>query len=77
MEWTGLMRSYRLDNKPKQKYGLFNKLSLALIGSCDVANKLHKFLTREKQHRQEINRHFDITLNHYDPMIFAENIEPN
>ena len=71
------MRSARLDNKPKQKYGLFHKLSLALIGSYDVAKNLHKFLTREKQHRQEINRHFDVTLNHYDPMIFVENLEQN
>ena len=66
-----------LDNKPKQKYGLFTKLSLALIGSCDVAKNPHIFLTRENQHIQEINRHFDVTLNHYDPMIFVENLEKN
>ena len=27
-EWTGLSISARLDNKPKQKYGLFSKYSL-------------------------------------------------
>ena len=38
MEPTGLRRSARLANKPKQKYGLFAKLSLELIVSCEVDN---------------------------------------
>ena len=43
---TGLRRSSRLANKPKQKYGLFDKFSLAVIGACKVANNPHIFLTR-------------------------------
>ena len=35
---TGLRRSVRLANKPKQKYGLFAKFSLAVIGACEVNN---------------------------------------
>ena len=58
-------------NKPKRKYGLFSKLSLALIEACEVAKKPHIFITRENQHIQEINRHFDGTLNHFGPIVFA------
>ena len=72
---TGLSRSVRLANKPKQKYGLFAKFSLALIGACEVANNSHIFLTRVNQHIQEINRHFDGTLNHFGLMKFAANQE--
>ena len=32
---TGLRRSHRFSNKPKQKYGIFDKLSLALVGACE------------------------------------------
>ena len=75
LESTCLMRSIMLANKPRQKYGLFAKLSLAVIVSCDVANNPHIFLNRANQHIQVINRHFDGTLNHYGPMVFAENQE--
>ena len=33
------------------------------------------FITRANQHIQEINRHFDGTLNNYGPMAFEENQE--
>ena len=42
---TGLMRYARLANKTKQKYGLFAKLSLASIGSYEVAKNPYIFLT--------------------------------
>ena len=77
LESTGLWRSYRLANKPKQKYVLFAKFWLALIGACEVANNPHNFLTRTNQHIQEINRQFDGNLNHYGPMVFAANQEQN
>ena len=35
------------------------------------------FLTRENQHIQEINKHFDGILNNYGPMVFAVNQEQN
>ena len=38
---TGLRRSARLDNNTKQKYGLFTKFSLAVIGACEVAKNPH------------------------------------
>ena len=44
LESTGLRRSARLDNKPRQKYDLITKLSLALIGACGVDNNTHIFL---------------------------------
>ena len=44
---------------------------------CEVANNPHIYLTRSKHHIQEIDRHFDGTLNHYGPMVFAENQEKN
>ena len=47
---TGIRRSASLINKPKQKYDLFPKLSLALIGACEVANNPHIFLTIPNQH---------------------------
>ena len=62
-------------NKPKQKYGLFAKLSLALIGACEVAKNPHTFITRENQHIREINRNFYGNLNHFGPMVFAEKQE--
>ena len=45
LESTGLRISTRLANKTKQKYGIFSKFSLAVIGACDVANNLDIFLT--------------------------------
>ena len=44
---------------------------------CEVANNPDISLTRAKQHIQEIDRHFDGTLNHCGPMVFAENQEQN
>ena len=32
LESTGISRSFRLANKPKQKYGLFDQISLEVIG---------------------------------------------
>ena len=43
---TSLSISDRLDNKPKQRYGLFAKFSLAVIGACEVDNNPYIFLTR-------------------------------
>ena len=36
---TGLRISVSLDNKPKQKYGLFAKFSLEVIGKFEMAKK--------------------------------------
>ena len=77
MASTGLRRYVRLYNKPKQIYGLFDKLSLAVVGSCDVDNNPHIFLTGSNQYIQEINRHFDGTLNNFSPMVFVANQEKN
>ena len=74
---NGISRYDRLSNKPKQKCGLFPKLSLAVIGSYEVAKNPHIFLSVTNQHIQDINRHFDETLNHFDPMVFSENQEQN
>ena len=74
---AGLGRYYRLTNKPKQKYGLFARLSLAGVGLCDMDKNPHIFITRENQHIQIINGHFDIALNHFGPLVFAENQEQN
>ena len=74
---TGLRRSASLANKTKQKYGLFSKLSLAIVGACEVAKNPHIFLTRANQHTQEINRNFDGTLNNFGPTVFTENQEQN
>ena len=46
LESTGLRIFERLANKPRQKYDLFAKLSLAVIGSCEVAKNPQIFLTR-------------------------------
>ena len=43
---TGIRRSARLANKPRQKYGLCAKFSLSVIGACEVANKIHTILIR-------------------------------
>ena len=77
LESTGLRRSAGLANKHKQKYSLFDKFSLAVIVACELDKNPHIFLTIVNQHIQEINRNFDGTLNHYSPMIFAENQEQN
>ena len=37
---TGVSISARLDNKNKHKYYVFAKLSLALVGACEVAKKI-------------------------------------
>ena len=39
--------------------------------------KPQMFLARANQHTQEINTHFDETLNHFDPVLFVENQEQN
>ena len=72
MASTGLRRFVRLDNKPI-KYGLFDKFSLAVIGSCEVAKDPHIFITRSSQHIQEINLHLNLTLNHYGIILLAAN----
>ena len=64
-------------NKPKQKYGLFDKLLLALIGSCELAQNPCIFITRASQHIQESHIHFDETLNIFGPMVFTENKDQN
>ena len=74
---TGIMRSSKLDNKPKQNDVLFAKFSLAVIGACGVAKNPHIFLTITNHNIKEINRHFDGTLNHYFFMVFSENQEQN
>ena len=74
---TGIWRSARLANTPRQKYGLFSKFSLALIGAYEVAMNPHIYITRSTQCIQKIKRHFDGTSNHYDTMEFASNQEQN
>ena len=74
---AGLRRYVRLDNKPRQKYGLFAKFSLSAIVAFEVANNPHIFLTRSKQHIKESNIHFYGTLNHFDTMLFSESQEQN
>ena len=64
-------------NKPKLKYGLFAIFSLAVIGACEVDKHPHIFLTRAIQHIQEINGHFNGTLNHFVTMVFASNQKQN
>ena len=70
-------RFARLADKSKQKYGLFAKFSLAVIGACGVSKTPHIFLTRSNQYIPEINIHFDGNLSHFGPMVFAENQELN
>ena len=65
-------RCARLDNKPKQKHGLFDKLLLSITGFFEVAKNPHIFLTRPKQHIQGIDGNFDETLNHDGLMVFAK-----
>ena len=60
---------------PKQKHVLFDRLSLAVVEACEVAKNLHIFITIANQHIQEINRHFDETLNNFGPMVSEENKE--
>ena len=74
---TCLRRSARLANKPKRKYGLFADFLLAVIGACEVDINPHIFLTWANQYTQEINRKLDGILNHFGPMVFAENKEQN
>ena len=74
---TGLRRSERLANETRQKYGLVAKFSLSLIGTCEVDKNPYIFPTKANQHIQEINANFDETLNHFGPMVFAENQEQN
>ena len=66
---TVLRRSARLENKTKRKY-LLAKLSLAVIGACEVAKNHQIFLTKENQQIQIIKRHFYGTLNNFDLMVF-------
>ena len=77
LESADIRRSARLANKYKQKYGLFSKFSLALIGACDLAKNPHIFLTRSNQCTQKINRHFYGTLDNFGSMLFAANLEQN
>ena len=74
---TGLKRSGILDIKPQKKYSLFAKYSFTVVAAREVANKTHTFLTRENQNIQEFKRHFDGTLKHFCPMLFASNQEQN
>ena len=46
---TSLRVYARLDNKPKQKYGLFAKFSLSVIGRCEVAKNPHLFINLANQ----------------------------
>ena len=75
LQSTGHRRSAKLENKPKQKCDLFDKLSLESVGVCEVAKKSHIFLTKANQHIQKINRHFDENRNHFGPMLFVANQE--
>ena len=72
---TNLSRYSRLANTHPPKYGLFAKFSLAVAVAYEVDENPHIFPTRENQHIQEINRHFDGTLNNFGPMEFSENQE--
>ena len=58
---NGIRISAGLDSKPKQKYGLFDKLLLSVVGACEVDKNPYIFLSIENQHIQEINRHVDGT----------------
>ena len=42
-----------------------------------MAKKPHMFITRSTQNIQEINRHYDGTLNHFGAMVFTANQEQN
>ena len=56
---------------------LFYKCPLAVIGACYVAKNPENFITIANQHIHETIGHFDGTLNHFDPMVFAANQEQN
>ena len=75
MASTDTRRSARLANKQKQRNGLFDKLSLIVVGECELAKKTHILLTRSNQHIQKIDRYFDVTLNNFCPMVFVSNQE--
>ena len=77
MESTGIHWSFRLQNKPKQNYGLFSKLSIAVTVAFDVDKHPHMYPTRENQNIQEINRQFYGTLNYFGDVVFSENQENN
>ena len=77
MASSSLGRATRLPNKPLKKYDLSAKLSLVVIGACEVDKNPHIFLTVSNKQIQEINRHFDGTLNNYGPMVFSSNQEQN
>ena len=50
---SNVLRRYAgLDNKPNQKYGLFDRFSLAVVGESELAKNFHIFLTVENQHTQ-------------------------
>ena len=74
---AGLRISARLDNKTRQKYGLFSKISLSVIGACEMDKNPHIFITRANQYIHKNNRHFDGTVNNFGPVLFAENLEQN
>ena len=52
LESTGIRIYSRLANKPRQKYGLFDKFSLTFIGACEAAKNPHIFITRANQYSQ-------------------------
>ena len=62
-----------MSNKPKPKYGLFDEFVLAVVGACEVAKTRQISLYRANKHIYKRNRHFDGTLNHFGPMVSAEN----
>ena len=64
-------------NTPKQKYYLFVKFSLSVIGACEVAKKPHIFINIANQQIQGINRHFDENLNYFGTMVFVAYQEQN
>ena len=68
---TGLGRSSRLDDKPKNKYSSFSKFSLAVIGAYNMVKNLHMFPTGANQHIKLMNGIFDGTLYYFGPMLFA------
>ena len=47
---TIIRRYAGLDSKPRQKYGSFAKLSLAVTEACEVAKNPQIFLTRKPKH---------------------------
>ena len=71
MESTVFRKYSRLAHETKQKYGLFSKLLLTVVGACVVSINPHIFLTRANQLIKDINSHFDGTLNNFGTMVFA------